>query len=419
MRELKDGIRSKVKLDFMGRVHKWFRGTGAAERYANEIFVLKTLAERECPNVPRLLEEHPEENYFVSTNCGAPADGISKKKSDALFAELEHNFGVRHDDPEPRNVTYNAQQGRFNLIDFELATVLDPQEAATDTTCEVVRATWAAASRQGKTHKANDDFWLALRIDADGATRADASGEALLDPEHLVLAVSDGMGGNAAGELASRLVIGWIRKHASVLYQTAQDDQKMAASLHKLMAEAHQGLNEIAARDPATLKGMGATLSLVYLAPGKAHLAHIGDSRIYLAEPATGDPPRALTQDHTYAWKDWKKGKITEIAFRAHPRRSILYDVMGGNHANISPQIETVPLNLPARLLLCSDGVSDGFWEKHFTAALQSESPTSDLCANILERSYRACGNDDTTLIVADIALLRTSGASCRSAAIE
>ena len=221
MRELKDGIRSRVKLDFMGRVHKWFRGTDADKRYAQEILVLKALEERECPYVPRLLEEHPEELYFVSTNCGASANGISKAKSDTLFAELEADYGIRHDDPEPRNVTYNAKQGRFNLIDFELATVLErdrPVPCAKDQENEMVRVNWAAASRKGSTHRANDDFWLALRLDENGARNAEADGEALLDPEHLILAVSDGMGGSSAGELASRLIMAWIRKHAEQLY---------------------------------------------------------------------------------------------------------------------------------------------------------------------------------------------------------
>ncbi|GHC64746.1 protein phosphatase 2C domain-containing protein [Roseibacillus persicicus] len=407
MRELKDGIRSKVKLDFQGRVHKWFRGTDSDKRYANEILVLKTLEERGCPYVPKVLEEHPEDLYFVSTNCGAPANGISKAKADALFHELEHDYGVRHDDPEPRNVTYNSKQGRFNLIDFELATILEDGHSEAEESSEkcssVVRATWAAASRQGKTHKANDDFWLALQISPDGSTNSPSEGEILLDPEHLVLAVSDGMGGNAAGELASRLVISWIRKHASQLYATAQNDDLMAKRLTTLVEEAHKGLNEVAAKDLTALKGMGATLSLVYIAPGKAHFAHIGDSRIYLSEPAAEELPRAISTDHNYAWRDWKAGKITEMAYRTHPRRSVLYDVMGGSHLNITPQVGTAPLTLPARFLLCSDGVTDGLWEKHIVGAMQSKLKTRELRDEILEKAYQSCGKDDTTLIVADI----------------
>ncbi|HEY8992126.1 MAG TPA: serine/threonine protein phosphatase [Luteolibacter sp.] len=131
IKPLKDGIRSHVRVDFEGRVHKRFRGTGADERYATEVAVLKVLEERGCPYVPRLLEEYPEELYFVSTNCGRLADQISRERSDQLFAELERDYGVRHLDAEPRNVTYSPQMGRFCLIDFELAEILPDPNVAT------------------------------------------------------------------------------------------------------------------------------------------------------------------------------------------------------------------------------------------------------------------------------------------------
>ena len=123
---LKDGIRSNVRIDFYGNVHKRFRGTGADQRYATEVAVLKVLEERGCPYVPRLLEEHPEELYFVSTNCGRLADQISKEKADKLFAKLEREYGVRHLDAEPRNITYSDKLGTFCIIDFELAEILPP-----------------------------------------------------------------------------------------------------------------------------------------------------------------------------------------------------------------------------------------------------------------------------------------------------
>ncbi|MCX8496365.1 MAG: serine/threonine protein phosphatase [Akkermansiaceae bacterium] len=123
---LKDGIRSTVRIDFYGNVHKRLRGTDAEQRYATEVAVLKVLEARACPYVPRLLEEHPEELYFVSTNCGNPATQISKEKSDQLFAKLERDYGVRHLDAEPRNITYSDKLGTFCIIDFELAEVLPP-----------------------------------------------------------------------------------------------------------------------------------------------------------------------------------------------------------------------------------------------------------------------------------------------------
>ena len=133
MKDLKDGIRAHVRLDWMNRVHKRFRGTDAEKRYATEVAVLKVLEERGCPYVPRLLEEHPEELYFVSTGVGKTADSISKERSDQLFAELERDYGVHHLDPEPRNITYDTRAGRFCIIDFELAEILpDPGVGAPD-----------------------------------------------------------------------------------------------------------------------------------------------------------------------------------------------------------------------------------------------------------------------------------------------
>jgi len=128
MRNLKDGIRAHVRLDWMNRVHKRFRGSGADERYRTEVETLKVLEERGCPYVPRVLEEHPEELYFVSTSCGNAAPSVSERKCKELFETLERDYGVRHLDPAKRNVTYDPRAGRFCVIDFELAEVLpDPQ----------------------------------------------------------------------------------------------------------------------------------------------------------------------------------------------------------------------------------------------------------------------------------------------------
>ena len=126
IRPLKDGIRSEVRIDFHGHVHKRLRGSHAKERYETEVAVLKELERRGCPYVPRLLEEHPQEHYFVTTNCGKIASQISKAKADKLYIKLEAEYGVRHLDAEPRNITYNDKTGSFNIIDFELAEILPP-----------------------------------------------------------------------------------------------------------------------------------------------------------------------------------------------------------------------------------------------------------------------------------------------------
>ncbi len=125
MQEAKDTQRALVRIGYDGKVHKYFRGPKAEERFANEVRVLHYLERRDCPFVPRVLENDPAELYLVTSNCGARVERISDEKLETLFAELER-YGVRHDDPYLRNVTYRQSDGRFCIIDFEFATILEP-----------------------------------------------------------------------------------------------------------------------------------------------------------------------------------------------------------------------------------------------------------------------------------------------------
>lgn len=123
MLKVKDTLRATVNLTFDGRVIKVFHGPKAEERFANEERVLRHLEARGCGFVPRLLEADPARLRIVTNNCGSRVEHLDAARTRELFAELEQ-FGVRHDDPEMRNVTYRQQDGRFCVIDFELAEIL-------------------------------------------------------------------------------------------------------------------------------------------------------------------------------------------------------------------------------------------------------------------------------------------------------
>ena len=123
MLTVKDTLRATVNLTFDGRVIKVFHGPSAAARFANEARVLRHLEARGCGFVPRLLEADAAKLRLVTTNCGSRVEHLDAARAQELFAELEQ-FGVRHDDPEIRNVTYRQADGRFCVIDFELATLL-------------------------------------------------------------------------------------------------------------------------------------------------------------------------------------------------------------------------------------------------------------------------------------------------------
>jgi hypothetical protein len=140
MNEVKDTARASVRLGYDGRVHKTFRGPQAAERFANEVRVLQYLEQRGCPFVPRLLAHDPAGLVMVTTNCGGRVERMDDVRVAGLFAELE-SYGVRHEDRYLRNITYSPQLGRFCLIDFEFATILDADATETEPPAAEKRAT--------------------------------------------------------------------------------------------------------------------------------------------------------------------------------------------------------------------------------------------------------------------------------------
>ncbi len=120
---VKDTLRATVQVSFDGRVFKTYHGPNALERFNQEVRVLRYLETRGCGFVPRLLESDTAKLRISTTNCGTRVEHLDEERRRELFAELE-TFGVRHDDPDMRNVTYRQTDGRFCVVDFELATIL-------------------------------------------------------------------------------------------------------------------------------------------------------------------------------------------------------------------------------------------------------------------------------------------------------
>jgi tRNA A-37 threonylcarbamoyl transferase component Bud32 len=123
MLKVKDTLRSTVNLTYDGRVIKIYHGPKAHERFDNEVRVLRHLEAAGCNFVPRLLESDEKHLRIITNNCGSRVDHLDDDRMRELFSELE-KFGVQHDDPEMRNVTYQQADGRFCVIDFEFATIL-------------------------------------------------------------------------------------------------------------------------------------------------------------------------------------------------------------------------------------------------------------------------------------------------------
>ncbi len=209
---------------------------------------------------------------------------------------------------------------------------------------------WSGLSDVGRRRTNNEDSWGAWSLGAAAATPLSA-GPLALPPRGVLLAVSDGMGGAAGGEVASHLCIEQLGPRVGALAPGADPLE----GLQEVFLAIHAALGAAAEATPP-LRGMGATLSAVWLRPeGRGFIAHVGDSRIYHA-PAGGDWVQ-LTEDQSVGAAMVRRGEMTAEAVRRLRYRSMLEQVMGGDGAPIEPQLLEFAWGSGSRLALCSDGL--------------------------------------------------------------
>lgn len=258
---------------------------------------------------------------------------------------------------------------------------------------------WAYRSHSGSRKPRNDDSVVAFASGMNGAELLPETGSRPLSDCDFVFAVSDGVGGANAGDMASALI---LKKMSEVIPETF----KAAASgffpdslehLKTALRAVHEEINE-AGSFHEDRKGMSATIALAWFTPENLYIANAGDSRIYLSRDGLLEQ---ISRDHTTAWNQWKRGEIAEIQFRQHPRRSALYEIIGGGHQFVHPHLAAIPYQPGDRFLICTDGLIDGLWESHIAEALaaspQDPSPTLEA---LLQRAITNAGSDDTTLAI-------------------
>jgi tRNA A-37 threonylcarbamoyl transferase component Bud32 len=123
MLEMKKSQRSRVVNRFDGRVVKFYHGPKARERFVNEVRVLRWLNDSECPFVPTLLEIDRQSLSIIIEYMGQSVEHLSESRCQEVFDQLL-DYGVRHDDPAPRNVLYDPRTAQFAVIDFEFASIV-------------------------------------------------------------------------------------------------------------------------------------------------------------------------------------------------------------------------------------------------------------------------------------------------------
>jgi len=214
-----------------------------------------------------------------------------------------------------------------------------------------------------------------------------------------LLAVADGMGGHAAGEVASSETITTISS-----LDSERPGIDLVSALAEAVAMANMRLQELVISDPAT-EGMGTTLTAMLWLDGHAALCHIGDSRAYLLRSGQF---YQITHDHTLVQSLVDEGKITEDDVATHPHRSLLLRALDGRtiaEPDLS-QLETMPGD---RLLLCSDGLSGVVTEQTLHQTLSSVWDPDKAALQLVELAIKGGGPDNITVIVADVLDTQTS----------
>jgi serine/threonine protein phosphatase PrpC len=235
---------------------------------------------------------------------------------------------------------------------------------------------------------------LALRyaIRSDVGLLREGNEDSAYAGPHL-LAVADGMGGHAAGEVASAATITTIAP-----LDARHLGPDLVGALADAVATANLRLQELIISDPA-IEGMGTTLTALLWSEGYAALCHIGDSRAYRLRNGQF---LQITHDHTLVQSLVDEGKITEDDVATHPHRSLLLRALDGRTVAEPDltQLDTLPGD---RYLLCSDGLSGVVTEQTLYQTLSSVRDPDKAALQLVELAIRGGGPDNITVIVADV----------------
>lgn len=262
---------------------------------------------------------------------------------------------------------------------------------------------WFGCTDRGKVRPNNEDAFLGLRFDAQEVHHLGKLGEGFTQSMDFAFAVSDGMGGAKAGELASRIA---IEKITTLLPRSfKQSASGLAAGvddvLEELFDQIHRALAYVG-NSYEECRGMEATLSLCWFTPGWMYFGHIGDSRIYFLSGREGGI-RQLSHDDTHVGWLFRNGTINEREARTHPRRNVLQKALGGGNQFVNPQVGAVGFEAGDIFLLCTDGLTEGLYDSQLAEILRPSKGVEmnpDPARCLVEASLERAGRDNTTALV-------------------
>ena len=250
-------------------------------------------------------------------------------------------------------------------------------------------------------------YFLSAARSAVGLIRNGNEDGALTHPQ--LIAVADGMGGHAGGEIASAIALEILARRATIFTDAEMDKDSADDYFNSTIDEIDNAL-KVASDDDPTLSGLGTTLTALFIRDSQAVLLHVGDSRAYRIRGASIEQ---LSVDHTVMQELLSAGTITQADVAEHPQRSMLTQALMGSQT-LSIGLHIFDLKDGDRFILCSDGLSGVLTDKEIKTLVKSQSP-KDAVAALVDATYINGAPDNVTIIVADIADI-TDGSPAQTA---
>ncbi len=226
-----------------------------------------------------------------------------------------------------------------------------------------------------------------------------------------LIAVADGMGGHAAGEVASRIAVQVLHSLVPTLVSTEIDQDSvedlLMHSLHSIDSEI-----SVVTDEEIEKRGMGTTLTALLIRDKYISLLHVGDSRCYRLR---GNTLEQLSNDHTVIQELLDQGAISQAEAAEHPQRSMLTQALRGD-GDVTPVLQMYEVKKGDRYLLCSDGLSGVLTEKEIKVGLK-KSDKADAVKFLVDATYVNGAPDNVTVLIADISDSSTTPTSLLGAA--
>lgn len=277
-------------------------------------------------------------------------------------------------------------------------TVNDPTVSA-----PTARVTFFGQSETGKVRQANEDAFLVSDLSGSPPIHTMTSPQALDVKERgVLLAVSDGMGGAKAGDVASALVLYSLRRGMSTVQSTSVE-----AAFTASVQRANQDVWN--ASKTSGREGMGATLTAVLFFGQHAYIAEIGDSRAYLVRAGRIFP---LTRDQTLVQLLLDRGDFARDQLEDCDFRNVILQAMG-TKPNVVVALGRLGLRNEDRLLLCSDGLTRKIADDEILAILQQQPTLEIACQKLVEMAMDRGGDDNITVLLGEVtgdSLARSAG---------